>query len=190
MATYYVAANADDAMLNSASGWTDATYSYVGHSGAPPVPSYATLLRIALSIPAGSTIDSAVLAFLSLGGAGTVSVPIQAVNAKSCGAFPIATPVSLMVPSVTWNQAALGAGQTYTSPDISAVVQGWLDGFTHDDGDYLGLDVNGIGATGQNMLAVSTKNGSNPPAVTITWTPPAAGSITPVHLFQTVQGGL
>ena len=189
MADFPVAANADDIMRSSAGAWTDTTYSYVGHQGAPPVPAYETLLRVQLvaSIPVGSTINSAVVAFESLGGSGTLSIPIYALNYQSCSAFPLEYAPVLMEEFVTWEQAALPSGETYTTPDISAVVQEWLDGFGgHADTDYFGLTVKGTGGVGQNIVAVGTKNGAQPPVLSITWTPPAAGGIARVAMGPTL----
>jgi hypothetical protein len=142
---YQVSASINDAATTS-SGCNYATTSiYFPYSAAAP-GDRPGFFRWAVNIPAGATITSAYLKVNSYATQTTASVVrMQLVDSDNCPALNSPNPYSHSTTAtyVDWTlPAEWTEGTWYTSPDISALVQEFVNRAGYSPGSYLGLKEN------------------------------------------------
>lgn len=136
---YQVAASVDDAATTS-SGCNYATaniyfpYSYGSRPG---------FFRWAIDIPAGATVTSAYLKVNAHEtGSAAATARLQLVDSDNCPALNSPNPYYYATTAgyVDWTfSEGWTAGEWYTSPDIAAIVQEFIDRPAYTSGNYLGL---------------------------------------------------
>ncbi|MBN2582334.1 MAG: hypothetical protein JXL80_04645, partial [Planctomycetes bacterium] len=177
---FQVAASADDCYTTSTwSAYNQTTLYWPYTTG-----DRRAFMRWSIDIPSGSTIVSAYLKVKSEGGAGDANastVRLQLVDSDSCPSFttnPHATSVSTSY--VDWSVSGTWTQDTwYTSPDISDLVQEFIDRAGYSTGNYLGL--RGIQQSGSWKRAYQYDNASaDAPILEVTYTSGGSSNETPV----------
>ncbi|MBN2584040.1 MAG: PKD domain-containing protein [Planctomycetes bacterium] len=136
-ATYQIAASADDCFCTSSSATYNSSTLYWPYLGTNRL----NFLRWACNIPSGATITSAYVKLMASGTTtNTATGQMQLVDSDNCPAFS-SNPWSSSVtgPTVGWTVPGVTSGTWYTSPDVGAIVQAFIDRPGYSQGNYLGL---------------------------------------------------
>lgn len=185
--TWIVAASADDGhWVSSAVRYT---YNHVQFSrwvsGGQIIG--RGFMRWAITIPDGSTIDSAYLKLYAQGQAGSAfTTGIKLVDSDSCPSLPNLAFDYAVTGNVNWSLGSWTADTWYTSPDIKTLVQAFIDRGGYSSGNYLGLRVDEGDASEDNQNKWFDSFDGFPDTAAkleVTWTPPAATSI-PVFMHH------
>jgi len=108
-----------------------------------------SFFRWALSIPAGATITSATLTLVGYGvtESDIFTAGIKLIDSDDCPAFT-SNPFNWGVTgNVDWSLDTWSAGAAKTSPDISALIQSFVNRAGYTEGNYIGLRVDEGDAT-------------------------------------------
>jgi K319L-like, PKD domain/Right handed beta helix region len=136
-ATYQVAASADDTFCASSYTAYGNTTLYWPYN----ISTVRGFVCWAIDIPPGATITSATVQVKAQSTrANTTTSQLQLVDSDSCPDFST-NPFSWAVigPTADWDVPPFTADTWYTSPDITAIVQGYVDREGYESGNYLGL---------------------------------------------------
>lgn len=123
--------------------FADSSLNYSGYSYTYAVPSSGkrSFMRWSVQIPKGATITSAKLQLHVSYGSPSVGISrMRLVDSDNCPQLstnPYDLPVSSQY--VEWNIATWATGQWYDSPDISALVQEFIDRPGYDYDNYMGI---------------------------------------------------
>jgi len=143
--TYQIAASADDTIASSGNNYSSIAYVYW------PSPSYNGYLRWEIDIPAGATITDAYVSFYGyVTSSATPTVRMQLLDYDDCPSFssnPYTWDVSTTY--VDWAISGWTAYQWMDSPDITDLVQEFIDRTGYETGNYLGL--RGVLQSGDNL---------------------------------------
>lgn len=136
---------------------------------------YRYFIRYKISLPAGTTVNTATMTFtgVSTGGAAT-EMDFDLLDTENAPAFVTDQAPASTTNKATWSSVpAWTAGIQYTSDDISAAVQDFIDNALYQPGNYMGLRmvVTG-GVTSQTRNAYSA-NSDYPPRLNLNVAVPA-----------------
>ena len=174
--TVSVAASADDAEQNLATGMMDVSSSDLDFANTG-----LCAMRFSLDIPKGATITSARLLLVSkdnTSGANTLLIKGQVANNASpfSNSSRNISSRNTTGASVSWEPGLWTDGQTYTSPGLETIVQEVVGRRRWSAGNYLGLIVSA--ATGNKRLARSYDYGGagDAPKLEVTYTTTASNA--------------
>lgn len=139
-------------------------------------------IRLALDVPAGAVISEATLNLMAKGNtSGANEIAFRAQTAGDASVFTTTTgdlsQRSTTSTSVRWTPGAWTDGETYSSPDLSVLIQTLVDQPGYQPGSHVVLTMTSDAANAQKRSARTYDyNGSEEgaPQLTISYLPPAA----------------
>ncbi len=147
-----------------------------------------------LAVPHGATIAAAHLEFVATNDqSGSPTAEIRAYDVASAPAFTPGSPTALTsyAPltggSVQWAPPLFANGQTYASPDVSALVQSVVDRGDWANGNVIGFTFDGAPTPGLGRRSVKNFASGQPAKLVVTWAvlPGGGGGCPPVCGFTT-----
>ena len=177
MATFTIAANADDGHANNAAAqvFTDnANWVTMGRSGANYYSGYFRFDNV--TIPAGATINSAKVTFQSVSNQSGTNCNL---NLYFCAEDDAVAPTDIasfngktLTSAVAWN--AIGAwttGTDYDTPDLTSILQEVIDRGGWASGNAVCVMANNNASTSGAFRQAKSKDGASAPAIlTVTYT--------------------
>lgn len=178
--TFNPAANTDTAYYYHTNALVrDGAEGVIGATSDPDTSDGAARF-LSVSIPKGSTINSATIALIGTrtrSGSTIASIKGQAADNAATFTLTVAdwTARSQTTASVAWTLPSETNGSTMTTPDISSVIQEIVNRSGWSSGNALVVFINDNGSSdfrGYNEFSA----GSSWPVLTVTWTPPSSAS--------------
>lgn len=144
--------------------------------GKPAAEQIQLALEFKAQIPRKATIISASIDFLAgQNSQGLAPVPVFGYDVADAQPFVAGspTPLALYAPPTAaillWGAESFSAGQSYETPDLSAMIQQIVDRSDWQPGNHIGVVFDGTTATGHPLRSIGNFDSAAPPQLNVTF---------------------